>query len=151
MRNRFEVYRKLFTYPTSPGTTQVTKALVALVSKLKRRLNCKSACINETSIEEYFFSLGLERTGSHPVLKLIVIRLRKNDQIILILQPNIIIDLWTENSHVTFVYKIWRDKEDSNKNYLRRKRGLRGHVILYSKVRTVVKKWNKHWKTGLEI
>ena len=47
---------------------------------------------------------------------------------ILILQPDFIDDLYIEKDHVTFVYEICQDKEDSNKNKVRRERGLRGHV-----------------------
>ena len=49
---------------------------------------------------------------------------------ILILQPDFNDDLYVEKNHVTFVYEICQDKEDSNKNKVRRKRGLRGHVSL---------------------
>ena len=52
------------------------------------------------------------------------------DSMILILQPYFIVDLYIEKNHVTFVYKICQDKEDSNKNKVRRQRGLRGHASL---------------------
>ena len=39
---------------------------------------------------------------------------------ILILQPDFIDDLNIEKNHVTFVYEICQDKEDSNKNKARR-------------------------------